>query len=127
MTFRNLSNEELEEARVGLKLEKESEIIAKQKEFLSRIKTKAYPLWKYFARVQAFLNRFINFSLLAQWMIGFGSFISVAPYGFIIGVPMYFIGAIIYWTTKEHIIDKISWIFLPIIFYVVFVFIVYGS
>ena len=125
IAFRNLSNKELDEARFGLELEKERELFAKQREILSRIKRLASPLWKYFTRVHVFLNRFINFSLLAQWMIGIGAFISLVAYGILIGFPLYIIGVVMYWTTKEHIIDKIAWTVLPIIMFVVIFLLVY--
>src|SRR5688572_18759728 len=64
LTFRKLSNEELEAARVGFELEKEREKIAKQREIGRRIKTIASPLWKYFTPVHVFLNRFIDLSIL---------------------------------------------------------------
>ncbi len=127
LAFRKLSNKELDEVRFEFELEKDREIIAKQNEILSRIKTIASPLWKYFTRVQLFLNRFINFSLLAQWMIGIGAFISLVAYGILIGFPMYIIGVVMYWTTKEHIIDKITWTVLPVILFVVIFVIVYRS
>jgi len=125
LAFRKLSKKELDEARFGLELEKEQEIIAKQREILSRIKTITSPLWKYFTRVKVILNSFINFSLLAQWMIAIGAFISLVAYGILIGFPMYIIGVVIYWTTKEHIIDKIAWTVLPIILFIVIFVIVY--
>ncbi len=125
LTFRKLSNEELDAERVGLELEKEREQIARQREISSRIKRITSPLWNYFRTVQIFLNRFINPSLLAQWMIAIGAFISLVAYGFIVGIPMYFIGVIIYWTTIEHVIDKIAWTVLPIILFVVLVKMIY--
>ncbi len=125
LTFRKLSNEELDAEKVGLALEKEREQIARQREISSRIKRITSPLWNYFRTVQIFLNRFINPSLLAQWMIAIGAFISLVAYGFIVGIPMYFMGVIIYWTTIEHVIDKITWTVLPIILFVVLVKMIY--
>lgn len=58
-------------------------------------------------------------------MIAIGAFISLVAYGFIVGIPMYFIGVIIYWTTIEHVIDKIAWTVLPIILFVVLVKMIY--
>ena len=65
---------------------------------------------------------------LSKWLIVIAVFISVWPsyLTIFVGGPMYIIGVILYWTTKEHIIDKVSWTVLPILIYIVLVIKVYS-
>jgi len=126
LAYRKLSNEDIDAARIELELENERENVASQREIGNRILKLFSPVWKYFTSAQAFLSRYIKLSTLSQWMIGMGAFISLVAYGFLIGYPMYAIGVILYWTTKEHIIDKITWTVLPVILFLVIITQVYG-